>query len=160
MAWCQLALISAPTAEQVFVVACHFGVGYLTLVNHMAYGLKEISSTTAASLSRVRLPALRMALLGASGSDRLWIADRHYVLPTLDTEVGTTLILPSGSQPEFEHLTFVSKNALGTVFKAERPGITRVEADDGWAVIVRIARYQYSGWSTNRHLELTGDDDE
>ena len=29
-------------APQVFTVACHFGVGYETLVSHLAYGLQEI----------------------------------------------------------------------------------------------------------------------
>jgi hypothetical protein len=150
----------APTPEQLFVVACHFGVGYLTLVNHLAYGLKEIANSTASSLLRVRLPVIRKALLGKNESDRLWVADRHYVMPTLDTEVGTTLILPAGSRPEFPHLKYVAESPVGSVFKVHQPGITRVEADKDWAVIVRIARYEYSGWSTNRHLELTGDDDE
>src|SRR4051812_27240908 len=35
--------IPAALPEQLFTVACHFGVGYLTLVNHLAYGLREIS---------------------------------------------------------------------------------------------------------------------
>jgi hypothetical protein len=152
--------IGSPTAEQVFVVACHFGVGYLTLVNHLAYGLREINRATASNLSRVRLPAIRQRLLGSSGSDRLWIADRHYSMPTLDIEVGTTLLLPLGSRPEFPHLERVADLPSGIVFHAVRPGMTRAEADAGWAVMVRISRYQYSGWSTNRHLELIGDDDE
>lgn len=152
--------IGSPTAEQVFVVACHFGVGYLTLVNHLAYGLREISSSMASTLSRVRLPAIRQSLLGSRGSDRLWVADRFYSMPTLDTEVGTTLLLPPGSRPEFPHLERVGDLTVGTVYQAVRPGMTRVEADGGWAVMVRISRHQYSGWSTNRHLELIGDDDE
>src|SRR5437764_415744 len=39
--------ISNPQPEQAFVVACHFGVGYLTLVNHLAYGLRAIRSALA-----------------------------------------------------------------------------------------------------------------
>lgn len=152
--------IKSPTAEQVFVVACHFGVGYLTLVNHLAYGLGEINRPAATGLSRVRLPAIRQTLLGSSGSDRLWVADRHYSAGTLDTEVGTTLLLPPGSRPEFPHLEHVADAAGGAIYQAVRPGMTRVEAAGGWAVVVRISRYQYSGWSTNRHLELIGDDDE
>lgn len=152
--------IKNPTAEQVFVVACHFGVGYLTLVNHLAYGLGEINRPTATRLSRVRLPAIRRTLLGSSGSDRLWVANRHYSTGTLDTEVGTTLLLPLGSRPEFPHLEHVADVTDGAIYQAVRPGMTRVEAAGGWAVVVRISRYQYSGWSTNRHLELIGDDDE
>lgn len=152
--------IKSPTAEQVFVVACHFGVGYLTLVNHLAYGLKEINQTVASRLLRVRLPAIRQALVGSVGSDRLWVADGHFSMPTLDTEVSTTLLLPSASHPEFPHLQHIADLPSGAVFLAVRPGMTRVEAAKGWAVVVRISRFQYSGWSTNRHLELAGDDDE
>ena len=111
-------------------------------------------------LSKVGLPVIRRSLLGGQGSDRLWVADRHYSMPTLDTEVGTTLLLPAGSEPEFDHLRHDADIPLGRVFTPTRPGLIRVEAADGWAVVVRVAKYQYSGWSTNRHLELEdGDDD-
>ena len=46
--WVRLA---EPEPEQAFVVACHFGVGYETLVNHLAYGLREIRSSLAERLS-------------------------------------------------------------------------------------------------------------
>ena len=81
-------------------------------------------------------------------------------MPTLDTEVGTTLLLPPGSEPEFDHLRLEGDLPLGRVFTPTRPGMTRVEAGGGWAVVVRVAKYQYSGWSTNRHLELEDGDDE
>lgn len=151
--------IARPTADQVFVVACHFGVGYLTLVNHLAYGLQEIGKAVAEKLKQVRLPAIRKSLLGAADSERLWVADRRYELPTLDTDVGTTLLLPNGSEPEFPRLTFVRDVPSGRVFNAIRPGITRVTAGD-WAVMVRVAKHGYSGWATNRHLEPEEGDDE
>jgi Zn-dependent peptidase ImmA (M78 family) len=153
--------ITNPQPEQAFVVACHFGVGYLTLVNHLAYGLRAIRSALAEQLKKVRLPAIRQALLGSNEADRLWVADRHYDMPTLDTEVGTMLLLPRGSQPEFDNLLFVNDLPAGRVFTATRPGMTRVEAEGDWTVTVRVAKYQYSGWATNRHLEPEeGDDDE
>lgn len=152
--------IKNPPPEQMFVVACHFGVGYLALVNHMAYGLKEIDQSHATALAKIRLPQIRRSLLGSKGSDRLWVADLHYSMPTLDTEVGTTLLLPPKSRPEFLHLEHVADLPAGSIFQAVRPGITRVENDAGRAIVVRISRFQYSGWSTNRHLELIGDDDE
>jgi hypothetical protein len=152
--------IANPRPEQAFVIACHFGVGYLTLVNHMAYELRAIRSALAEQLKRVRLPAIRQTLLGSKDSERLWVADRHYVMPTLDTEVGTTLILPHGSEPEFPNLSLVGETAAGRVFTAVRPGITRVDAGDGWAVTARVSRHQYAGWATNRHLEPEEGDDE
>jgi hypothetical protein len=152
--------IASPSPEQAFVVACHFGVGYLTLVNHMAYGLRAIRSAPAEQLKKVRLPKIRQTFLGSPDADRLWVADRYYVMSTLDTEVGTTLILPHGSKPELPILTPIAETAAGNVFTAARPGITRVDAGDTWAVMVRIAKHQYAGWATNRHLEPEEGDDE
>jgi Zn-dependent peptidase ImmA (M78 family) len=152
--------IANPRPEQAFVIACHFGVGYLTLINHLAYALREIRPTQADQLRKIRLPAIRHIMLGPNGGDRRWVADRYYVMPTLDTEVGATLLLPAGSRPEFDNLTAVGDLPAGRVFMAVRPGITRVEADSDWAVLVRVAKYQYSGWSTNRHLEPAEEDDE
>lgn len=152
--------ISQATPEQMFTVACHFGVGYQTLVSHLAYGLREISPDRAKELDKVRLPVIRKALLTAPGSERLLIADSHYAMPTLDTEVGTILLLPPGSRSEFNHLRPDGDLPSGRVFTPTRPGMTRVEADGDWAVVVRIAKYQYSGWSSNRHLELEEGDDE
>ena len=47
--------IAAPEPEQAFIIACHFGVGYLTLVNHLAFGLRAIGSVRAEELRKVRL---------------------------------------------------------------------------------------------------------
>lgn len=151
--------ISNPEPEHAFVVACHFGVGYETLVNHLAYGLRAIRHAQAQQMKKVHLPAIRRALLGTPSPGRLWVADRHYRMPTLDTEVGTMLLLPEGSTPEFNNIVHTGDLATGRVFSAVRTGITRVEAAEGWAVMVRVARYQYSGWSTNRHLEPEDGDD-
>ncbi|MFO0824970.1 MAG: ImmA/IrrE family metallo-endopeptidase [Gemmataceae bacterium] len=151
--------IPTATPEQVFTVACHFGVGYLTLVNHLAYSLREISRPRAEELNKVRLPVIRRNLLGGNGTDRLWVADQHYTLTTLDTEVGTSLLLPAESRPEFDILRQDADLPSGRLFTAIRPGMTRVEAGT-WAIVVCVAKYQYSGWSTNRHLELEDGDDE
>ena len=121
-------LIADPQPEQVFTVACHFGVGYQTLVSHLEYGLREIRSVTAARLRKVQLPAIRQRLLGSNAAERLWVADRHYQMPTLDTETGTVLLLPTGSRPELDNLVHVGELPSGRIFQAVRAGLTRVEA--------------------------------
>lgn len=152
--------IDDPSPEQVFTVACHFGVGYQTLVSHLQYGLRELRAAAADRLRKVQLPAIRQRLLSGQAADRMWVADRHYQMSTLDTDAGTTLLLPDGSEPEHDNLTHVADVPSGRIFLAVRPGLTRVEASGNWAVMVRIARFQYSGWSTNRHLEPADGDDE
>ena len=92
--------IALAVPEQVYVVACHFGVGYETLVTHLAYGLREISPQRAKELQRVRLPAIRRAILGSDIGTRLLVADLAYALPNLDAEAGTHLLLPRQAEPE------------------------------------------------------------
>jgi Zn-dependent peptidase ImmA (M78 family) len=149
------------TAEQCFVVACSLGVGRETLIQHMAFGLRLISPTQAQALLRTRLPAIRRGLLDEHAAERLLVIDRHHALPTADTEVGTHVLLPAGTEAEFDGLAPVADLPAGRLFLARRPGPVRAYDPSGtWAVVVRVARYQYVGWSQNRHLELEEGDDE
>jgi Zn-dependent peptidase ImmA (M78 family) len=149
------------TAEQCFVVACSLGVGQETLIQHMAFGLRIISATQAQALLRTRLPAIRRGLLGEHAAERLLVIDRHHAMPTADTEVGTHVLLPAGTEAEFDGLAPVAELPAGRLFLARRPGPVRVYDPSGaWAVVIRVARYQYVGWSQNRHLELEEGDDE
>ena len=153
--------IALAVPEQVYVVACHFGVGYETLVTHLAYGLREISPQRAKELQRVRLPAIRCAILGSDIGTRLLVADLAYALPNLDAEAGTHLLLLCQAEPERpDVLRAVADLPSGRLFEASRPGIARVEAEDGWSIVVRVSKYQYSGWSQYRHLELEDEDDD
>ncbi len=88
------------TAEQCFVVACSLGVGQETLIQHMAYGLRIISAAQAQALLRTRLPAIRRGLLGDQPAERLLVVDRNHALSTADTEVGTHVLLPAGTEAE------------------------------------------------------------
>ena len=142
------------TPEQCFRIACGFGVGYETLVSHLAHSLRMISVEKASQLLRVKLPTIRRTILGHDEASRLVAIDEHHLLPTVDVEVGTHVLLPQGSDPEQAALEFVVDLTSGRLFKAIRPGLVRVEAHGGsWAVLVRISRYQYVGWSQYRHLE-------
>jgi Zn-dependent peptidase ImmA (M78 family) len=149
------------TPEQCFVVACSLGVGQETLIQHMAYALRVISGAQAKRLLRTRLPAVRRGLLGKHAAERLLVIDKHHVMPTADTEVGTHVLLPAGTEAEFDGLAPVADLPAGRLFLARRPGPIRVYDPSGsWAVMIRISRYQYVGWSQNRHLELEEGDDE
>lgn len=147
--------IANATPEQVYTVACHFGVGYSTLLTHLAYGLREVSPRRAKELQRVRLPAVRRAILGSDAALRLSVADSHYAMPNLDSEVGTHILLPHTARPDGNDvLAAVDTSPVGRLFEARSPGLVRVEAADGWSLIVRVSKYQYFGWSQYRHLEL------
>jgi Zn-dependent peptidase ImmA (M78 family) len=142
------------THEQCFRIACSFGVGYETFISHLTHSLRMFSAEQASQLQRVKLPTIRHAMLGHNEAERLIAIDAHHLLPTVDAEVETHVLLPQGSDPEHAALEFVAELPGGRLFKAIRPGLVRVEAYGGaWAVIVRISRYQYVGWSQYRHLE-------
>lgn len=142
------------TPEQIFTVACAFGVGYETMVSHLAYGLKMISHERAVTLRRTKLQAIRSSLVGKMTKDPLVIADLHYEMATIDTEVGTLLLVPSKSIAESNELGLITDIPTGRLFKAIKPGLVRMRVPhSSWAVIARISRHQYAGISRYRHLE-------
>jgi Zn-dependent peptidase ImmA (M78 family) len=147
--------------EQVYTVACSLGVGYATLATHMGYSLKMITPTRVAELEKVALPKIRRTILGRPSDTPLVVADRHYLMPTVDAEVGTHLLLPTGAEPESEALEVAADLPAGRLFVAKQPGIVRAQVPaTGWAVLVRVSRREYVGLCEYRHLEEEGDDEE
>ena len=142
------------TPTQLFSIACDFGVGYSTLVTHLAVGVGMISRARAAALGRVSPKALRAQLLGQPAEAPLVVADRYSTARTLDAEVGTLLLLPPDTQIAGRPLTHERDLPNGRLFRAAHPGIVQARACDGvWATFVRIARQAYVGLAIYRHLE-------
>jgi len=151
--------VASATPLQIFTIACNFGVGYETLIAHMTYTLKIISSSQAALLLKSTPKAIRQDALGHSSTDPLIVADAHWSLPTLDTEVGSQLLLPSMAEATNDTITIQEDRPLGRLFRANRPGIVRVYCPNNkWAVFVRVSRYQFVGLSKYRHLEEVEDE--
>ena len=142
------------TAAELFSIACDFGVGYNTLVTHLAAGVKMISGARAAVLHRTTPKALRTAILGCTTSAPLLVVDRYRVGPTLDTEVTTLLVLPAGTQTVGRSLAYEADLPHGRLFRAAQPGIAQASAHNGsWTTFVRVARRAYVGLAQYRHLE-------
>lgn len=151
--------VAQATPEQVYRIACMFGVGYETMLTHLSASLRLLPRNQADTLRKIRLPQIRRSFLGDDTAERLVVIDEHHLLPTVDVEVGTHLLLPPKTEAESERLQIDRNLPSGRLFKAMSPGLVRVEAVDGqWAAIVRISRFQYTGWSKYRHLEETGDE--
>jgi len=149
--------------SQVYTIACHFGVGYETLIGHMAHALQSISGTRADELRKVGPKAIREQLLGSPAAEALIVADEQWGLQTVDAEVGMRILLPSGVKAD-EGAAIVAERIIvscrGELFRAARPGIVRVaRMEPPWAAFVRVARHQFSGLARYRHLELAEDDD-
>lgn len=147
------------TPIQIFTIACNFGVGYETLINHMTYALKMIDRTQAASLLKVKPKTIRQQILEYPSSEPLIIADEHWSIPTIDAEVGSQLLLPSNAEAANQTITFQEDRPNGRLFRANRPGTVRVYCrDTNWAVFVRVSRSQFVGLSQYRHLEEPEDE--
>ncbi|MBA0224535.1 ImmA/IrrE family metallo-endopeptidase [Stenotrophomonas maltophilia] len=147
------------TALDMYAIACNFGVGQATLVNHLAYGVNLISQAQRDRLGRITPKMIRTELLGEAVSAQLTVADQNWSSPTLDVEQGMLLLLPSGVVVDVSMLAPERDLAAGRVFRATKCGITRVVIPGTkWATYVRIARRQYIGLAKFRHLEETADD--
>jgi Zn-dependent peptidase ImmA (M78 family) len=142
------------TPTQIFTIACSFGVGYETLLNHMAYSLRMIGEDIGKTLLKKPLPSIRQEILGIPLSDPLVVADEKWLLPTIDVEVGTRVLVPANATGTSKLLTMEQDLAAGRLFRADRPGIERVYCPNtNWAVFVRISRFQFEGLSKYRHFE-------
>ncbi len=147
------------TPEQFFTVACNFGVGYRTLITHMAYSLMEIDGVKAHELLRFRPKSIREKILGRLSDSSLMVVDDKWLMPTIDVEVGTEIL--------FEGAVEVGKKCIEPieegrrfVFKATHPGIIRVfRPDSEWAAFIRVSRNQFIGLSQYRHLEEVDEDE-
>jgi Zn-dependent peptidase ImmA (M78 family) len=151
--------LSTASPLQFFTVACSFGVGYETLIDHMTYGLNMISHSKTDALLKVKPKGIREELLRRASSDPLIIADEQWLLPTIDMEVGNQLLLPSTAEIAGEAIAVQEDLQAGRLFRADRPGIVRAYCrDTRWAVFVRVSRFQFVGLSKYRHLDEVEDE--
>ncbi|MED5024794.1 ImmA/IrrE family metallo-endopeptidase [Pseudomonas aeruginosa] len=147
------------SAIDMYSIACNFGVGQATLVNHLAYGINMISQAHRDRLGRITPKMIRTEMLGEVVSTHLTVADQYWNSPTLDIEEGALLLLPSGVVVDAVMLAPERDLAMGRLFRAAKCGITRVVIPGtSWATYVRIARRQYVGLARFRHLEDVSDD--
>ena len=147
------------TPEQLFAIASNFGVGYATLVNHMAYGVETISPLRANELLKSSPKAIRASLLGTPTEVPLVVADEHWSANTLDLEVDSLVLLPAGTSIDASVLA--PKGSVGgmELFQALTPGIRRATVPGTqWATFIRVSRARYVGLAKYRHLEDLGDD--
>jgi Zn-dependent peptidase ImmA (M78 family) len=157
--------IASATSEQMYGVACSFGVGYETLIGHLEYSLKLLGADRATVLRKTKLPKIRRQLLNTNTSGHLIVVDRHYLLATVDAEAGNDvepgnlLLLPEDATSEGDQIELIERAPNGALYRAVRPGIARATLHtNNSGVIVRVCRYQYAGLARYRHLEETPND--
>lgn len=141
------------TPEEVFAIASNFGVGYATLINHLAYGVQEISAGQARTLLRSTPKSIRKTVLGDETTEPLVIVDGHWIGRPIDTEVGTTVLLPDGASFEGNVLQKIGVCQGGQIYQAFKPGLGRVRLAPGNEHFVRVMPKAYAGIARYRHME-------
>jgi hypothetical protein len=135
----------------VYAVASAFGVGYTTLIDHMALSLGFLAQARADTLKKTAPKNLRAQVLDETTSGHLVIVDEHWELPTIDVEVGDDIVLPAGSIVSGDNVQ-ACPNADRMRVRATRPGIGQAFLESR-ACFVRVARKHYQGLLKYRHLE-------
>jgi Zn-dependent peptidase ImmA (M78 family) len=153
-------LLSKATPAQVFSVACNFGVGYATLVNHLAYGINDLSPIRAAELLRSSPKSIRAELLAETSGAPLVVADMHWNAKTLDLEIGSSLLLPNDVKVADGVVEKVAEVGSHARYRAVATGVRRAHGPNGWATFVRVCREKYEGMAAYRHLENNDDEDD
>lgn len=95
-----------PMPFQLYLIACQYGVGYATLLNHMSFTLREISAGRRIELDRWSPQRLRQQLLGED-HDAMIAVDAHNEAASFEVEIGAAVLIPidapvSGSALAFE----------------------------------------------------------
>jgi Zn-dependent peptidase ImmA (M78 family) len=146
----------AATPAQILAVASNFGVGYATLITHLAYGVQEIAAARARELLRSTPKSIRQSLLGDDCPEPLVIVDAYWSGKPIDVEVGTSILLPEGTAIEGNVLRRAGSCRAGDIYEAVRPGLGRVRLAPEGEHFVRVTRKGYAGLARYRHME---DDD-
>jgi Zn-dependent peptidase ImmA (M78 family) len=148
--------ISSANAVQMFTVACEFGVGYRTLINHLHFSLREITSLHKTLLEKSSPIKIRQGLL-SSDYDSLVVADNETRTFALEVEVGAAVLLPKGSTVGGGALLHVSSPDEFELFKAMKRGVSKVSQSTP-LYEVRVMPKLYEGAALNRFLEDPDDE--
>ncbi len=141
------------TPLQAFTIACSFGVGYSTLIDHMTYALKLITETKAKELKKSSPKNIRQGLFGELSTNPLMVVDEQWLLKTVDVEVGYQILLPKTVQIEGDIVSFQTDTKYGRLFQADHSGLARAYCPGmNWAVNIRVSRFEYVGLSAYRHF--------
>lgn len=142
------------SASEIYAIACNFGVGQSTLVNHIHYSLQMINKQRRDELGKITPKKIRTELLGTITPEPLIYVDQYLNSPTLDVEVGTLLLLPHKVIVDVNMLSPEGSVKKGRVFRVCKTGITRVIIPGTeWATYIRVAKQNYIGLARYRHLE-------
>jgi Zn-dependent peptidase ImmA (M78 family) len=147
------------SAEQIYELASWFGVSYASMLGHLKWALRKISSTRYEQLKRVAPRENRSRLLAGKQSQHLIVMNKLSPRIPIDMEVGDLALLPAGVTNIGKSLNIIESTSTHTLIESMRPGVALLRTIDGsWSAAARIMRRSYTGRAVFRNLE--SDDDE
>lgn len=141
---------------QIFIVSCEFGVGYLTLLNHISYTLREVSTARRAELEKWTPQRIRRELLEDEYNSFL-VLDAHSEAATFDVEKGAAVLLPLGGYADSGALVHVRSLPRYELYCAAKRGIASITGA-AQACEIRVMPKPYEGPASNRFLEDPDED--
>lgn len=149
--------ILSPTPFQVATVASEFGVGYGTLIFHLTYTLRHITSDQRTALLKMRPQQLRRTLIADDSLTALQIFDRHSLTSTVDLDIGNGIAIPKLSEVKGDGLAHLEESGDFAIYKAVKRTSLRIRTGMR-QMTVRIGPTEYEGLMKHRHVEEEDDD--
>ena len=147
------------SAAQVYALASWLGVGYVTLVGNMQWGMNLIDRPRADALSKIKSPQIRQVILGRECKDHLIVVDEAWTGRPVDAQAGDVIMLPQAAIIEGDVLESVAAEEERIIARAARPGIGRLLVrNSAWAQYIRVSRRGFTGLARFRHLEEVEDE--
>lgn len=139
---------------QIYQMANWLGVGYQTLVKHLLYSIKAISSSKADQLLKKTPKDIRTEIIGDRSASNLHIVDTNWHGRAVDCEVEDLIRVPLGFSIEGKQLQSVESLGSHTLLSARTPGIARLSSEiSGWSAFVRVSPKNFFGRSCFRFEE-------
>lgn len=145
----------APTANQIFIIANYFGVGYTTLIHHITRNLKLISESASNELLKFSPKKIKEGYLGFSpGHSNYYQIDNKYNIDVpLDAFVGDYFSIPPSISYEGVNLEEMIMKNGERILRATETGISKLTNNSDWAMYLRITKPQYEGLAQYRFME-------
>jgi Zn-dependent peptidase ImmA (M78 family) len=144
--------IANPTPVQVLTVASEFGVGYKTLLTHLAHMTRDLPLDKKEALAKVDPKRIRKDLLGANDLNGLTILDAQQEARSMELEVGRGLIVPKGTLLDGHLLGQAKAYPDFDLYRASKRGQMTIK-HASWTVQLRVSPYQFVGRAKFRFLE-------
>jgi hypothetical protein len=146
--------LDTATPLQVYTVACWLGVGYSTLINHMHYSLRKITSKHAANLLGQTPKNIKKEILGTYCHENVVPVGVEWTGRPVDVFIGDLVLFHKESVVECPALEGVGSANGNDIYRAINTGIGNVYCQkNDWNTFVRVSRSSYNGRGKFRHLE-------